>query len=56
MASDGVWDSFKSIKDACTGLRRHPVEKAAMKSVMNAIRRRGLMDDTTALVVDILPT
>jgi len=51
-----VWDSFKSIKDACTGLRRHPVEKAAMKSVMNAIRRRGLMDDTTALVVDILPT
>ncbi|KAK1370747.1 PPM-type phosphatase domain-containing protein [Heracleum sosnowskyi] len=53
IASDGIWDSLSSdmAAQACRGL---PVELSAKLVVKEALRSRGLKDDTTCLVVDIL--
>lgn len=54
IASDGVWDALSCEKAAkcCRGL---PAELAARQVVKEALRARGLRDDTTCLVVDIMP-
>uniref|UniRef100_A0A1J3K3U1 protein-serine/threonine phosphatase n=1 Tax=Noccaea caerulescens TaxID=107243 RepID=A0A1J3K3U1_NOCCA len=54
IASDGIWDALSSEVAAktCRGL---PAELAARQVVKEALRRRGLKDDTTCIVVDIIP-
>ncbi|CAM6113827.1 unnamed protein product [Calypogeia fissa] len=54
IASDGVWDALNSEKVArcCRGLS---AELAANQVVKESLRCRGLRDDTTCVVVDILP-
>lgn len=54
IASDGVWDalSCEKVAKCCRGL---PAELAAKQVVKEALRARGLRDDTTCLVVDIMP-
>ncbi|XP_031130765.1 probable protein phosphatase 2C 5 [Ipomoea triloba] len=54
IASDGIWDALSSdlAAQSCRGL---PAELAARLVVKEALRSRGLKDDTTCLVVDIIP-
>lgn len=54
IASDGIWDAVSSEMAAksCRGL---PAELAARQVVKEALRPRGLRDDTTCIVVDIIP-
>ncbi|KAH6810100.1 Protein phosphatase 2C family protein [Perilla frutescens var. frutescens] len=54
IASDGIWDAVSSetAAKACRGL---PAELAARLVVKEALRTRGLKDDTTCIVVDIIP-
>lgn len=54
IASDGIWDALSSEMAAksCRGL---PAELAAKQIVKEALRSRGLKDDTTCIVVDIIP-
>ncbi|CAK7326624.1 unnamed protein product [Dovyalis caffra] len=54
IASDGIWDALSSEMAAksCCGL---PAELAARQVVKEALRTRGLKDDTTCIVVDIIP-
>ncbi|KAI3810473.1 hypothetical protein L1987_20088 [Smallanthus sonchifolius] len=54
IASDGIWDALSSEMAArcCRGL---PAELAAKLVVKEALRSRGLKDDTTCVVVDIIP-
>ncbi|XP_073288115.1 probable protein phosphatase 2C 5 [Primulina huaijiensis] len=54
IASDGIWDALSSdvAAHSCRGL---PAELAAKLVVKEALRSRGLKDDTTCLVVDIIP-
>lgn len=55
IASDGIWDALSSEKAAkcCQGLT---AELAAKLVVKEALRTCGLKDDTTCLVVDIIPS
>ncbi|XP_050224379.1 probable protein phosphatase 2C 5 isoform X2 [Mercurialis annua] len=55
IASDGIWDALSSDTAAksCRGL---PAEISAKLVVKEALRSRGLKDDTTCLVVDIIPS
>ncbi|MBA0619061.1 hypothetical protein Godav_028304 [Gossypium davidsonii] len=55
IASDGIWDALSSdmAAQSCRGL---PAELAAKLVVKEALRSRGLKDDTTCLVVDIIPS
>ncbi|KAG6499950.1 hypothetical protein ZIOFF_039764 [Zingiber officinale] len=52
IASDGIWDALTSemAANSCRGL---PAELAARLVVKEALRTRGLKDDTTCIVVDI---
>ncbi|KAE8672978.1 putative protein phosphatase 2C 3 [Hibiscus syriacus] len=54
IASDGIWDALSSemVAKSCHGL---PAELAARQVVKEALRSRGLKDDTTCIVVDIIP-
>ncbi|KAL8112181.1 hypothetical protein AgCh_019759 [Apium graveolens] len=54
IASDGIWDALSSDMAAksCRGL---PAELAARQVVKEALRTRGLKDDTTCIVVDVIP-
>ncbi|KAF7022457.1 hypothetical protein CFC21_035205 [Triticum aestivum] len=54
IASDGIWDALSSDAAAkcCRGL---PAELAAKQIVKEALKTRGLKDDTTCVVVDIIP-
>ncbi|KAG5549063.1 hypothetical protein RHGRI_014435 [Rhododendron griersonianum] len=54
IASDGIWDALSSdmAAQSCRGL---PAELAAKLVVKEALRSRGLKDDTTCLIVDIIP-
>ncbi|CAN6550207.1 unnamed protein product [Malus baccata var. baccata] len=54
IASDGIWDAISSemAAQSCRGL---PAELAARQVVKAALRSRGLKDDTTCIVVDIIP-
>ncbi|XP_074311730.1 putative protein phosphatase 2C 5 [Silene latifolia] len=55
IASDGIWDALSSeaAAKACRGL---PADLAAKLVVKEALRSRGLKDDTTCLVVDMIPS
>ncbi|KAJ3676994.1 hypothetical protein LUZ60_002718 [Juncus effusus] len=54
ISSDGVWDamSFESAVKCCHGL---PPSSAAHQIVQEAVQVKGLRDDTTCIVVDLLP-
>eukprot|EP00252_Welwitschia_mirabilis_P019539 TRINITY_DN4545_c0_g1_i2.p1 TRINITY_DN4545_c0_g1~~TRINITY_DN4545_c0_g1_i2.p1 ORF type:complete len:433 (-),score=82.72 TRINITY_DN4545_c0_g1_i2:93-1391(-) len=54
IASDGVWDSICS-EQAATACRGLPAELAARQVVKESLRSKGLKDDTTCIVVDIIP-
>ncbi|CAE5956947.1 unnamed protein product [Arabidopsis arenosa] len=55
IASDGIWDILSSdmAAKACRGLSS---ELAAKLVVKEALRTKGLKDDTTCVVVDIVPS
>ncbi|KAK4804371.1 hypothetical protein SAY86_004188 [Trapa natans] len=55
IASDGIWDALSSdlAAKSCRGL---PAELSAKLVVKEALRSRGLKDDTTCVVVDIIPS
>lgn len=54
LATDGVWDALTN-QVACSSLRDLNTEAASTELVDLAIARRGLRDDTTAVVVDLTP-
>lgn len=54
IASDGIWDTLSS-DAAAKASRGLPADLAAKLVVKEALRSRGLKDDTTCLVVDIIP-
>ncbi|KAL3654433.1 hypothetical protein CASFOL_004114 [Castilleja foliolosa] len=54
IASDGIWDSLSS-EAAANSCRGVPAELSAMVVVKEALRLCGLKDDTTCVVVDIIP-
>jgi serine/threonine protein phosphatase PrpC len=55
IASDGIWDILSSdvAAKACRGLS---ADLAAKLVVKEALRTKGLKDDTTCVVVDIVPS
>ncbi|CAL5204666.1 unnamed protein product [Lathyrus oleraceus] len=54
ICSDGVWDalSAETVLDCCRGMS---AEAAAPHIVKESLQAKGLRDDTTCIVVDILP-
>ncbi|XP_009359088.1 probable protein phosphatase 2C 12 [Pyrus x bretschneideri] len=54
MSSDGVWDALSAEEalDCCRGM---PPDAAAAQIVKDAVGHKGLRDDTTCIVIDILP-
>ncbi|KAK9112799.1 hypothetical protein Scep_020318 [Stephania cephalantha] len=54
ISSDGVWDAL-SPEAAVNGCHGMPPDTAAAKVVKDAVQYKGLRDDTTCIVVDILP-
>ncbi|KAJ4963470.1 hypothetical protein NE237_023409 [Protea cynaroides] len=54
ISSDGVWDALSSemALNCCRGM---PADAAADQIVKEAVQEKGLRDDTTCIVVDILP-
>ncbi|GLT46988.1 hypothetical protein SLA2020_207110 [Shorea laevis] len=54
ISSDGVWDALTAemVLDCCRGLAP---DAAAAQIVKEALNAKGLRDDTTCIVVDILP-
>ncbi|XP_071692437.1 probable protein phosphatase 2C 12 [Rutidosis leptorrhynchoides] len=54
ISSDGVWDAL-SAEDALECSRGLAPEAAAAHIVKEAVQVKGLRDDTTCIVVDILP-
>lgn len=54
ISSDGVWDALTSEAtfDCCRGM---PADAAASQIVKEAVQVKGIRDDTTCIVVDILP-
>ncbi|OMO78977.1 phosphatase 2C (PP2C)-like protein [Corchorus capsularis] len=54
ISSDGVWDALSAEEalDCCRGM---PADAAAAQVVKEALQSKGLRDDTTCIVVDILP-
>lgn len=54
ISSDGVWDALSSEK-ALSCARGLAPDEAAAQIVKEAVQFKGLRDDTTCIVVDILP-
>jgi len=54
LASDGLWDAF-SPKAALRSVRNLAAGSAAQRLVKTSVQKRGLRDDITLYVVDILP-
>ncbi|CAN6539929.1 hypothetical protein ACFX2I_016724 [Malus domestica] len=54
ISSDGVWDALSAEEalDCCRGM---PPDAAAAQIVKDAVGHKGLRDDTTCIVIDILP-
>ncbi|XP_031271439.1 probable protein phosphatase 2C 12 [Pistacia vera] len=54
ISSDGVWDNLSAemALDCCRGM---PAEAAAAQIVKEALHAKGLRDDTTCIVIDMLP-
>lgn len=55
IASDGIWDALSS-EEAAMSCRGLPAELAAKMVVKECLRKSGLKDDTTCLVVDVIPS
>ncbi|KAH9614530.1 hypothetical protein KSS87_004363 [Heliosperma pusillum] len=55
IASDGIWDALSS-DAAAKASRGLPADLAAKLVVKEALRSKGLKDDTTCVVVDIIPS
>ncbi|XP_077213783.1 putative protein phosphatase 2C 12 isoform X1 [Tasmannia lanceolata] len=55
ISSDGVWDALTSevAVSCCHGL---PADAAASQIVKEAVQIKGLRDDTTCIVIDLLPS
>ncbi|KAJ0974949.1 hypothetical protein J5N97_016914 [Dioscorea zingiberensis] len=54
ISSDGVWDALTA-EMAINCSRGLPADAAASQIVKEAVHGRGLRDDTTCIVVDVLP-
>ncbi|KAJ3679595.1 hypothetical protein LUZ60_017606 [Juncus effusus] len=54
ISSDGVWDALNA-EMAFNSSRGLPPDAAASQIVKDAVQLKGLRDDTTCIVVDILP-
>ncbi|KAJ4965036.1 hypothetical protein NE237_016885 [Protea cynaroides] len=54
ISSDGVWDAISS-EIAVSCCRGMPPEAAAEQIVKEAVQDKGIRDDTTCIVVDIMP-
>ena len=54
IASDGVWDACDNVAVA-KPVRRRAVVAASRESVAQALRVRGLRDDTTVICLDLCP-
>ncbi|XP_006651470.1 probable protein phosphatase 2C 12 [Oryza brachyantha] len=54
IASDGVWDALR-FQEALNYTRGLPAEAAASRIVKESVSSKGLRDDTTCIVIDILP-
>ncbi|XP_076949644.1 putative protein phosphatase 2C 12 [Bidens hawaiensis] len=54
ISSDGVWDSL-SAEEALECSRGLAPEAAAAQIVKEAVQLKGLRDDTTCIVIDVLP-
>ncbi|KAL6209387.1 hypothetical protein ACLB2K_020329 [Fragaria x ananassa] len=56
ISSDGIWDALSS-EEAAKSCRGLPAELATRQVVKEALslRSRGLKDETTCIVVDIIP-
>ncbi|KAF8406333.1 hypothetical protein HHK36_008420 [Tetracentron sinense] len=54
ISSDGVWDALSS-ETALNCSRGMPADAAAAQIVKEALHGKGLRDDTTCIVVDIVP-
>ncbi|XP_010939442.1 probable protein phosphatase 2C 12 [Elaeis guineensis] len=54
ISSDGVWDAL-TCEEALNCSRGLPADVAANQIVKEAVQVKGLRDDTTCIVVDILP-
>ncbi|XP_058089235.1 probable protein phosphatase 2C 12 isoform X1 [Magnolia sinica] len=54
ISSDGVWDALSS-EVALSCCRGMPPDAAAAQVVKEAVQLKGLRDDTTCIVVDIVP-
>ena len=54
IASDGVWDACDNVAVA-KPVRRSDVEAASREIVAQALRVRGLRDDTTVICLDLCP-
>ncbi|KAE8100652.1 hypothetical protein FH972_018530 [Carpinus fangiana] len=54
ISSDGVWDALaaETALDCCRGM---PADAAAAQIVKESLQAKGLRDDTTCIVIDILP-
>ncbi|GKB31383.1 probable protein phosphatase 2C 15 [Tanacetum coccineum] len=58
IVSDGIWDAVSSDMAAksCRGLPAELAARQVVKTIVQeALRTRGLKDDTTCIVVDIIP-
>ncbi|MCE2055730.1 hypothetical protein HAX54_043309 [Datura stramonium] len=55
IASDGVWDALSAemVVECCRGMT---LDVAASQIVKEAVQPKGIRDDTTCIVVDILPS
>ncbi|KAG1675420.1 hypothetical protein FOA52_012339 [Chlamydomonas sp. UWO 241] len=53
IASDGLWDACL-FKTMLGNMRKMPPDQAANLAVRNAIKKRGLTDDITVLVIDFV--
>ncbi|GAQ91594.1 Putative protein phosphatase 2C family protein [Klebsormidium nitens] len=54
LASDGVWDAVNNER-AAKSCRGQGPNQAAAQVIKEALRARGLRDDTTCLVIDVMP-
>ena len=55
IASDGIWDGLK-VKKAATLMKSKALKQCAQELVRHAMMGTGLTDDTTVLVVDVVPS
>jgi len=55
LASDGLWDGLADVEQAILNVRVVDAKSAAAELVDMSLKARGLRDDVTVIVVDVLP-